>query len=153
MSLSELTRSTAVRIAAIFTGLFLLTVIAIFATLYVLIATDIERKLKSHIFEIRDTLVALNENSGFQALTKMIGRSGPTTADVEDVYLLTDEDGKYVAGNIAAVPRFEDWEELPWNQLPMIGKAKKSPETTAAVAIWTPVKGGYLMVGDGNGDI
>ena len=37
--------------------------------------------------------------------------------------------------------------------MPLIGKAKKSPETTAVVAIWSPVKGGYLMVGDGNGDI
>lgn len=153
MNLSELTRSTAFRIAAIFSGLFLLTVIAIFTVLYVLITGDIERKLKGQILEVRDTLVAVQEHGGFPALIKMVGRSGPTTPEAENIYLLTDEDGKYLAGNVKAMPRFEDWEELSWDKLPLIGKARKMPNTDAAVAIWTPVRGGYLMVGDGNSDI
>jgi signal transduction histidine kinase len=153
MSLSELTRSTAFRIAAIFSGLFLLTVLAIFATLYALITHEIEHKIQTRILGIRDTLVLLNESSGFDALAKMIGRSGPTTTDAEDVYLLTDTNGKYVAGNVSAVPRFDDWEVLPWANLPLRGQAKKSPATQAMVALWTPVDGGYLLVGDGDGDI
>ena len=153
MNLSDLTRSTAFRIAAIFAGLFLVTVLAIFAVLYALITSEIERKLKAQILEVRDTLVVVQEHGDFQALTKMIARKGPTTAEAEDIYLLTDEDGHYVAGNVKTIPKFEDWEEFEWSKLPLIGKAKKTPNTTAALAIWTPVKGGYLLVGDGNGDI
>lgn len=153
MSLSELSRSTAFRIAAIFSGLFLVNVAAIFAVLYVLITSELERKLKAHILEVRNTLVAIDENSGFSALAKMIGRNGATTPDTEDVYLLTDPDGNYVAGNILAIPRFDDWDELPWNKLPLTGNAQKTPMTSAALALWSPVNGGYLMVGDGNGDI
>lgn len=153
MNLNELTRSTAFRIAAIFSGLFLVTVVAIFAVLYVLITGEIERKLKSQILEVRDTLVAVQEHGGFQALTKMVGRSGPTTADAEDIYLLVDDQGRYVAGNIKTMPSFDDWEIFPWSKLPLIGNAKKTAHTTAALAIWTPVNGGSLLVGDGNGDI
>ena len=107
MNLSELTRSTAFRIAAIFAGLFLVTVLAIFAVLYALITSEIERKLKAQILEVRDTLVVVQEHGDFQALTKMIARKGPTTAEAEDIYLLTGEDGHYVAGNVKTMPKFE----------------------------------------------
>ena len=107
----------------------------------------------SHILEVRDTLVAVGDSGGFDALAKAVKRSGPTTSEVEDIYLLTDANGKYISGNLREIERFDDWEELPWAKLPLIGKASKSRSTTAAVAIWTPVNGGYLLVGDGNGDV
>ena len=153
MNLNELTRRTAFRIGSIFSGLFLVTMVVIFAVLYGLMTREMEHKLKSHIMEVRDTLVALGDSGGFDALAKTIKRSGPTTPEVEDIYLLTDVYGKYVSGNLREIERFEDWDELPWAKLPLIGKATKSRSTTAAVALWTPVEGGYLLVGNGNGDV
>lgn len=59
MTVRELTRRTAFRIAVMFASLFIVTVAILFAVLYQLITTEIERRLKSHIIEVRDTLIAV----------------------------------------------------------------------------------------------
>ena len=80
MNLSELTRRTAFRIGSIFSGLFLVTVVVIFAVLYALMTREIEHKLRSHILEVRDTLVAVGDSGGFDALAKAVKRSARAPA-------------------------------------------------------------------------
>jgi len=49
--------------------------------------------------------------------------------------------------------RFYGWRTIAWNDLRLIGEWPAGRASTAVVGTWTPVKGGYLFVGDGNGDI
>ncbi len=153
MTPRKLTQRTAFRIAAIFCSLFLFTIAVIFAVLYQMIAAEIQTKLKSHITEIRDALVVQHDNEGLAEIIKSIQTLGPPTAEDEVIYLLTDQSGKYLAGNIELIPRFEGWKEIAWPSLRFIGNAQKSKATDALLAFWTPLKGGYLMVGAGDGDI
>lgn len=153
MTVRDLARRTAFRVAVLFSGLFLATVAVIFAVLYQLITNEIEKKLKSHIVEVGDTLAAVSRNDGLDALSKMISQKGPPTEDDEDIYLVTDPSGRFVAGNVAPIPLFRDWRQLPWSSFSFIGKATKSRATTAVLSKWTQIDGGYLLVGDGNGDI
>jgi len=153
MTVRELTRRTAFRIAVMFASLFIVTVAILFAVLYQLITTEIERRLKSHIIEVRDTLIAVGRNEGSVALTKMIADKGPPDEDNEDIFLLTDASGAFLAGNVTGVERFDGWRDLPWSSLRFVGAAARSRATTAVRSVWTPFEKGYLLVGDGNGDM
>ena len=149
MTPRKFTRRTAFRIAAIFCSLFLFTIAIVFAVLYQKISAEVEAKLKSHITEIRDALIVQHDQVGLEQIIKSIqGLGSPTAAD-EVVYLLTDTQGKLLAGNIEVIPRFDGWKELAWSSLKFIGNAQKAQATDALHAFWTPLKGGYLLVGAG----
>jgi signal transduction histidine kinase len=86
-------------------------------------------------------------------LANMVGRHALVAESDEDIFLLTDKDHAYVSGNIKPMPRFDGWRTIPWRQLPLIGEWKARRSSTAVIGAWSNVKGGYLFVGDGNGDI
>lgn len=153
MTVSELTRRTAFRIAAIFATLFLLTVSAIFAILYYKISQDIEQKLKADIGENRKTLVAVAKDSGFDALKANIEGKSPPTPDDEGVYVLTDADGHFVAGNVLEMPRFIGWKRLSWDAFRFKSAADEYAGTDSVLASWTAVSGGFLLIGTGDADI
>ena len=153
MTLSDLTRRTAFRIAVIYAALFLATVAAIFTLLYHLISSEIEAKLKSHIVEIRKTLVDVSEKDGIVSLQTVINDKGPPGPDDEEIFLLVDTAGRFLAGNIADVPQFSGWKKLEWEALRSRPPSDSYEGTDTILAAWTPVKGGVLLVGDGNSDV
>ncbi len=153
MTVSELTRRTAFRIAAIFAILFLLTVSAIFAILYYKISQDIEQKLKADIGENRKTLVAVAKDSGFDALKANIEGKSPPSPDDEGVYVLTDADGHFVAGNVLEMPRFIGWKRLSWDAFHFKSAADEYAGTDSVLASWTAVNGGFLLIGTGDADV
>lgn len=153
MTLRELSRRTAFRIAVIFAGLFQLTVAAIFAVLYHRISGEIETKLKSQILEVRDTLVEVSNQDGLQALEAVIKNKRPPSPEDEAVYILTDKAGKFLAGNVEAISRFDGWREMEWETLRFINPADEYEGTDVLTAMWTPLKNGFLLVGDGNNEV
>lgn len=153
MMLRELTHRTAFRVAVIFAALFLVTVGAIFAVLYNLISSEIEAKLKSHILEVRNTLVDVSDREGLGELKTVLSNKRAPAPDDEQIYVLTDKSGQFLSGNIKELPRFEGWKRLDWETLRFKSTAEEYEGTDAVLATWTPVEGGFLLVGDGDSDV
>ena len=149
----RLTRRTAFRVAAAFAGLFSLTMSSVFAILYLVISTDLTATLKDQIDDLRETFVEVGATSGRNALSAMVTRHTNVNPFDENVILLTDLDGNYIAGNILAIPRFHSWRAIPWPDLPFVRTWTMPTSSTAALGNWTNVKDGYLFVAGGNGDI
>jgi signal transduction histidine kinase len=130
-----------------------LTNLVIFSILFFVIDDQLNGNLKAHIDEVRKTLADVEVSGGFEGLAAMVNRHAQVAQSNEDIYLLTDKANGYVAGNIRVIPRFSGWKTIPWGELPLIGSWTAPRASTAVVGRWTPIKNGFLFVGDGNGDI
>lgn len=152
---SRLTRRTAFRLAGFVVLIVTLTNVTIFAVLYLVISQQLTSHLRAHIDEVRRTLADVEgaENEGLRELAVMVDRNAMAGRSDEDVYLLTDAAGKYVAGNITSLERFGGWRTIPWNDLKVTGDWSSHRTSDAVIGTWTTLKGGFLFVGDGNGDI
>jgi len=150
---TKLTRRTAFRLAMLVAAIISLTNFVIFSVLFFVIDDQLNGNLKAHVDEVRRTLADVEVSSGFEGLAATVNRNAQVAQSNEDIYLLTDSEDRYVAGNIRVIPRFSDWKTIPWNELPLIGSWTTPRASTAVVGRWTPVKDGFLFVGDGNGDI
>jgi signal transduction histidine kinase len=153
MTKTRLRQRTAVRLAALVAAIVSLTNLAIFSVLYFVISGQLVGNLKAHVDEVRKTLSDVAVTGGFEGVAAMVNRHAAVAQSNEDIYLLVDSKGAYVAGNIRVIPRFENWKTIPWKELPLIGAWTAPRASTAVVGRWTPVKNGALFVGDGNGDI
>lgn len=153
MTLNKLTRRTAFRLAALFAALFSLTIIIIFTVLYISITVDLNAHFRSHVNEVINALVYVDNSGDAGALSKMVERHAAVAQSDEDIYLLTDQAGHYIAGNIQPIPRFEGWQNIAWRDLPLIGDWSGQRSSTAVFGKWTAVKNGWLFLADGNGDI
>ena len=153
MTPTRFIRRTAVRIGVVFAGLFSMAIIAVFTILYFVISNDLGAYVKQHVQEVSDTLAAVGETGGREALIRMVGGHVDVAQSEEDVYLLTDDKGAFLAGNVRAISYFEGWRSIPWNDLALIGDWPAARTSTAVVGKWTTVKGGRLFVADGNGDV
>lgn len=155
ISRHKLTQRTAFRLAGVVAAIITLTNVVIFAILFLVISQQLSLHLKAHVDEVRETLVDVqgDESDGFRELAETVGRHALVAQSDEDIYLLTDESGKYIAGNVKSLERFDGWRTIPWQDLKLIGQWPSPRASDAVIGIWTPVKGGYLFVGDGNGDI
>jgi signal transduction histidine kinase len=142
-------------LAGLVAGIITLTNIVIFAVLYLIISQQLSAHLKAHINEVRRTLVDVQgeESDGFQELAAMVAHHALVAQSDEDIYLLTDKAGKYISGNVSSMERFAGWRTIPWNELKLVGQWSSHRASDAVIGTWTPVKGGNLFVGDGNGDI
>lgn len=152
---SRITRRTAFRLAALVAGIITLINVLIFAVLYIVISQQLGVHLKAHVNEVRKTLADVQgeESDGFQELTAVVTHHALVAQSDEDIYLLTDEAGKYIAGNVRTLQRFDGFRTIPWKDLKLVGHWPSPRASDAVIGIWTPVRGGYLFVGDGNGDI
>lgn len=153
MNLTSLTRTTAFRIASLVAGLFAFTIVIIFSVLYIFMSNDLMQTSRDHVDEISGTLVALDDANGRDALISMVGRHTAVSQTEEDIYLITDRNGNFVAGNIRSIPKFEGWRTIPWIELPLIGDWGDKRNSTAVIGRWSDVRDGFLFVGDGNGSI
>lgn len=125
----------------------------IFSALFFVISAQLNVNLKAHVDELRKTLRDIEDSSESGELAAVVSRHASLAQSHEDIYLLTDKAGKYIAGNIRASERFEGWRTISWSDLPLFEEWAVPRKSTAIVGIWTPVNNGYLFVGDGNGDI
>ncbi len=152
---TKVTRRTAFRLAAFVAIIITCTNLVIFSVLYFVINQQLNANLQAHVDEVRKTLADVEgeEADGFQELATMVSRHAQVAQSNEDIYLLTDKSNKFVAGNVSSMDRFYGWRTIAWDDLRLIGEWPAGRASTAVVGTWTPVRGGYLFVGDGNGDI
>jgi signal transduction histidine kinase len=152
---TKVTGRTAFRLAAFVAIIITCTNLIIFAVLYFVISQQLNADLKAHVDEVRKTLADVEgeEEDGFRELATMVSRHAQVAQSNEDIYLLTDKSDKFIAGNVSSMDRFSGWRTVAWNDLKLIGEWPAGRASTAVVGRWTSVKGGYLFVGDGNGDI
>lgn len=152
---SRTTHRTAFKFASIVALIITLTNVAIFSVLYIVISRHLTDNLYSHVEEVGRTLADVEgeETDGFQELAAMIAHHSVIAQSDEDIYLLTDANGRYVAGNVSSMARFDGWRKVRWDELNLVGRWSPTRMSDAIIGKWVPIKGGRLFVGDGNGDI
>lgn len=137
----------------LFASVFTIVSIGVFLVLYFMLSNELDRRLQSEIDETHDTILETQRAEAPEALSKVVDRYAAFDRKTDDIFLLTDANGTYLAGNIKPIPYFTGWKRIEWNQLHILGPAKPIDPDTAVVAKWTKVDNGLLLVGDGDGDI
>lgn len=140
--------------AALSAALTTLLIVLIFACLFFVFRSELRRTLQTHVEEVQSTLSDVGRTEGRQALVALIGkRAAIENGEEEDIFLLTDITGRWLAGNIHVLDRFEGWRFIPWNELSLIDSWAGSRPTDAILGRWTSLPDAYLFVGDGNRQI
>lgn len=152
---SRTTHRTAFKFAGIVALIITLTNVAIFTVLYIVISRHLTDNLYAHVEEVAKTLADVEgeEDDGFQELAAMVAHHAVIAQSDEDIYLLTDKDRRYVAGNVSSMERFDGWRKVRWEDLKLVGNWSSTRTSDAIIGRWVTIKNGHLFVGDGNGDI
>jgi len=145
MITNDLLKRTPVRLAATFTALFALTVIALVAILYLVISADLASNIRKHVEETSNALAAIDDEQGFDALTAVVENEARSVRDFSTIFLLRRDDGTFRAGNVKNVAVFNGWSVLDRAWLPMV--ADQGDPDDSFYAIWKPVSKGHLLVG------
>lgn len=145
MITNDLLKRTPVRLAATFTALFALTVIALVAVLYLVISADLAANIRQHVEETSNALVAIDSEQGFDALSAVVENEARSVRDFSTIFLLRRNDGSFQAGNVRNIALFKGWSALDRAWLPMV--ADQGDPDDSFYAIWMPVSKGHLLVG------
>lgn len=149
---SSVLHATAFRLALYFSSLFALIALAVGWSIYAWVSTEFQQRQSAYIADVKGTLRAIADRDGFEALKNVIVPKAKVSPEAGIVYLLTDEDGRFVAGNINTLPRFEGTRFLPWSQISLRHPWTGTVQPTGVSASWTRVGGGYLLIGDDDAD-
>jgi signal transduction histidine kinase len=150
MTITDLFASTAFRLATAFAGLFSLAVVSLLAILYIQVGRDLDATLTQRLMEDRDELVLLDRRDGFNELARVIANEADTVRNTDTLQLLVGPDGSFIAGNAKSVADFTGPAWLP--------RASVLPADPASahqryISLWTPVSGGKLLLGIGDGEV
>jgi signal transduction histidine kinase len=151
MITNELLKRTPVRLAGAFTILFAFAVVALFAVLYLTLGAGLESHIRRRVAETSDTLVAIDAEHGFGALSAVVADEAKSVRDFDSIFLLRREDGSFEAGNVGNVNVFAGWGILDRAWLPMV--AGKGDPNDRFHAIWKRVSKGNLLVGGSDREI
>ncbi len=151
MTTSELLKRTPVRLAVAFTALFGVTAVALFAVLFFSLKAELEDRIRARVQETADTLAAIDDEKGMADLTAVVARESLSFRDTESIYLLVDDEGKFLAGNVRDISDFPGWTVLDRASLPL-APARGDPDDRFQ-ALWTPVSKGRLLVGGSDREI
>ncbi len=152
MTAYELLKRTPVRLAIAFTALFAVTVIAIFSGLYGSLAHELEKRIRSNVEQTAEALRAIDRERGFDDLQAVVSSESNSVRDIGTIFLLLDEKGAYLAGNVRNIERFEDWRLIKRDSLELLSNGKRHAGDHFH-AIWTPVSKGALLVGGSDREI
>lgn len=153
MNIRNLTRRTPFRIAALFASLFGVAVALISTMLYFVITQELTKRLRLHADELRISIVEIQRSGSFEDVKRVVQGYASDAEPEDSVFLLVDQDSKYVAGNITSLPLFTGWRAIPSSELSLKRQWNASSSSTAVLGRWTAVPGGNLFVGSGNSDI
>jgi signal transduction histidine kinase len=144
-------KRTPVRLAGAFTFLFALTVVALVAVLYLTLGAELESRIRKRVAETSDTLLAIDAENGFDALSVVVADEAKSVRDFDSIFLLRRDDGSFQAGNVRNLRVFSGWAVLDRAWLPLV--ADKGDPDDRFYAIWRPVSHGHLLVGGSNHEI
>jgi signal transduction histidine kinase len=99
MPLAKLIRSTPFRLAALYAGIFLLSLFAGNVSAYRMVAAYLYERLDSHVMERFREIEAAYTTQGVEGAATMIENHAPAILRKETLYLLRDPAGEMVAGN------------------------------------------------------
>jgi signal transduction histidine kinase len=151
MITNDILKRTPVRLAGAFTILFALTVVALVAVLYLTLGAELASHVRKRVQETSDTLVAIDDEHGFDALSVVVADEAKSVRDFNSIFLLRGKDGSYRGGNVRNVNVFSGWGILDRAWLPMV--ADKGNPDDRFYAIWRPVSNGMLLVGGSDREI
>lgn len=152
MTAFELLKRTPVRLAIAFTALFAITVILLFTGLYGTLAHELERRIRANVEQTADALKAIDREHGFENLVAVVTSESNSVRDIGTIFLLLNADGRYVAGNVRNVDRFQGWRVLERRSFELLSNGKNNAGDHFH-AIWTPVSNGALLVGGSDHEI
>lgn len=150
---SSVFRTTAFRLALCFSSLSALIAVAVGWSIYSWVSSEFQQRQSAYIADVKGTLLAIADRDGFEALKNVIVPKAKVSPEAGIVYLLTSDDGSFVAGNINPLPRFDGTRFLPWSQISLRHPWTGSTQPSGVFGSWTRVAGGYLMIGDDDADI
>jgi len=145
MITNDLLKRTPVRLAAAFTLMFALTVVALVAVLYLTIGAELAGNIRQRVEETSNALVAIDAEQGFEGLSVVVANEAKSVRDFNSIFLLRREDGTFQAGNVQNIEVFKGWGILERSWLPLV--ADKGNPNDRFYAIWKPVTKGKLLVG------
>ncbi len=146
MRIDEFRGRTAVRLAFAFSGLFVLTVLVLFALLYFSLTQSLIARIQERVVQTRDALVRVDREQEFVDLAQVVASEAASVRDADSIFLLVDKAGRPIAGNIHNAQRFQGWRILDRSEFPAILSIGRPDDRF--YAIWTPVSNGELLVGD-----
>ena len=114
---SSILHSTAFRFSIYFSGLFAVIALAAGWAIYVWVSNEFQDRQASYVSEMRDTLLTVAYNDGFNAMRDVIVRKARVSPEAGIIYLLTDKAGRFIAGNIEPIPTFDGTRFIPWDGL------------------------------------
>lgn len=144
-------KRTPVRLAAAFTALFLVTVIALFAILFFGITARLSDQIRIRTQETMDSLLAVDHQKGFDDLTAAVTGEGISVRDADFIIELLDKSGRHVAGNVSGIKPADDWITLQRSDIEA-DWGNGEPDDRFE-AIWRPVSDGQLLVGSSNREL
>jgi signal transduction histidine kinase len=145
MRIDEFRGRTAVRLAFAFSGLFVLTVLVLFALLYYSLTQSLIARIQERVVQTRDALVRVDREQEFVDLAQVVASEAASVRDADSIFLLVDKAGRPIAGNVRKAQRFRGWRILDRSEFPAILSIGRPDDRF--YAIWTPVSKGELLVG------
>ena len=145
MRIDQLYGRTAIRLALAFSTLFVLCVLIMFAILYFSLSNSLEARLRQRVLEEHDSLASVDREQGFDNLTSVVASEAASVREADSIFLLVDQKGEGVVGNIQQAEKFSGWRILDRAQFPAIQNIGRPDDRF--YAIWSPVSQGELLVG------
>jgi signal transduction histidine kinase len=119
MRRGSITRSTSLRLAALYMALFLQSYLGANLIAYNLVASYLNERLDSHVLERFREIETAFAARGIEGAMAMITSHGPAIRGEETLYILRDRSGLVLAGNsdhVAASPGFSTLEATDQHQ-------------------------------------
>lgn len=112
MNLNRIIRTTGFRLAALYAGLFGLSVIALFAIIYWIASEALHQQLVAGVEREAAALKEDHRIGGSQRLALVIEQRIASRLNPAAYYLLVDSDGRTIAGNLPDVSPHEGWQDV-----------------------------------------
>ncbi|WP_295555282.1 HAMP domain-containing sensor histidine kinase [uncultured Hyphomicrobium sp.] len=144
-------KRTPVRLAATFTALFALTVVALFAIVFFGITARLSEQIRTRTQETMESLLAIDHQKGFDDLTAAVSGEGISVRDADFIIELLDDTGRHVAGNVSGIKPSASWISLERDDIETDWENGEPDDRFEA--IWRPVSKGQLLVGSSNREL
>lgn len=151
MKTPDLIKRTAIRLSATLASLFTLLLLGLYLGLTVYIGAQLEKQIGARMRETRDALVIIDRTKGYDELASTIQDEAAAVSASGSIFLLLDESGSVVAGNVKSAPAVYGMFRIEGGELGT-GDGKE-PLGGTYVAEWTQVSRGRLLVGIGDAEV
>lgn len=148
MTVADLRRSTPLRLAIAFAGLFSLAMAAILLLLYWQVGVGLDHHLMRRLVEAHDALALVGRRDGLADLTTVVQSESASIRDSDAIFALVDASGRTLAGNTTAIEPFSGFRQLDRAAIPEM--AARGTGADRFLAAWQDVPGGKLLIGLSN---